>query len=97
MDFLKEAQEAVGNISKDYNKENVYSSSFFISLLSEQVGQVAEKYVHKGREAAGIEVDVADVIVCCLAFMNWLSKDASTSFEKALRKHKARLASLQAT
>jgi hypothetical protein len=37
------------------------------------------------------------VIVCCLAFMNWLGKDASTSFEKALRKHKARLASLQAT
>jgi len=96
MNYLKEAQEEVGRISKEYNKENVYSSSFFISLITEQVGQVAEKYVHKGREAPGIEVDVADIILCCLAFMNWLDKDASTSFDKALRKHKARIKSLRA-
>ena len=91
---MKEAQEEVGKISKEVNRESVYSSSFFISLLAEQLGQVAEKYVHTGREAPGIEVDVADIIVCCLAFLNWLDKDASPSFDKALKKHRARLKAL---
>jgi len=92
---LKVAQEEVRKISKLYNAKSVYTSAFFITLIEEQLGQVAEKYLHKGRGARGIEVDIADVIVCSLAYLNWLKKDASAAFMKALAKHKARIEALQ--
>jgi len=54
----------------------------------EQLGQVAHAYIHDGRYAKHIEEDIADVILCCLAYMNWLDRDASAAFEKSLAKHK---------
>lgn len=95
MQCLKEAQDEVLRISKKYNEKSVYTSAFFVTLIEEQLGQVAEKYLHQGREAPGIEVDIADIIVCSLAYLNWLGKDASAAFTKALEKHRARLKSLQ--
>jgi NTP pyrophosphatase (non-canonical NTP hydrolase) len=85
--MLKEAQEAIKRISYDAHKKEVFTSSFFITLLAEQVGQVAEKYVAEGRLGKNIEVDIADVIVVSLAYLNWLEKDGSEAFKKSLEKH----------
>jgi NTP pyrophosphatase (non-canonical NTP hydrolase) len=85
--MLKEAQDAVKRISYDVHKKEVFTSSFFITLLTEQVGQVAEKYIAEGRMGRDIEVDIADVIVVSLAYLNWLEKDGSEAFKKALEKH----------
>lgn len=85
--MLKEAQEAVKKISYEAHKKEVFTSSFFITLLTEQVGQVAEKYMGEGRFGKNIEVDIADVIVVSLAYLNWLEKDAAEAFKKSLEKH----------
>ncbi len=86
--MLKDAQEAVRQISGEFHKKTVTTSAFFHSLLAEQLGQVAHSYFHRGREAPDIEVDIADVALCCLAYLNWLGKDASEAFAKSLEKHK---------
>jgi len=85
--MLKEAQEKVKRISYEAHKKEVFTSSFFIALLAEQVGQVAEKYITEGRLGKNIEVDIADIIVVGLAYLNWLEKDASEAFRKSLEKH----------
>ena len=85
---LKEAQTRVKEISYEAHKEKVYTSAFFTTLLTEQVGQIAEKYLEEGRYGKDIEVDATDVILVCLAYLNWLEKDASLSFERSLEKHK---------
>jgi NTP pyrophosphatase (non-canonical NTP hydrolase) len=85
--MLKDAQEAVKRISYETHKKEVFTSSFFITLLAEQVGQVAEKYMEGGRHAKDIEVDIADIIVVSLAYLNWLEKNATEAFKKALEKH----------
>jgi len=84
---LKEAQETVKNISYEVHKTQVFTSSFFIALMAEQVGQVAHKYIHEGRHAKEIEVDIADVILAGLTYLNWLEKDATEAFKKSLEKH----------
>ncbi|MFP3985626.1 MAG: hypothetical protein ACLFU9_06655 [Candidatus Bathyarchaeia archaeon] len=86
--MLSEAQEAVRRISYDPHKKEVFTSSFFVALLTEQIGQVAEKYLADGRQGKDIEVDIADVVVVCLAYLNWLEKDAAEAFSKALEKHR---------
>ncbi len=85
--MLKEAQDAVKKISYEAHKQEVFTSSFFITLFAEQVGQVAEKYMTGGRLGKEIEVDITDVIVVSLAYLNWLEKDASEAFKKSLEKH----------
>ena len=85
--MLEEAQHAVKLISGKVHKKKVKTSAFFITLLSEQLGQVAKRYIYGGRKAEKIEVDIADLIVTSLAYLNWLGKDASSAFEKALDKH----------
>lgn len=86
--MLKEAQEAVKKISYESHKKEVFTSSFFVTLLAEQVGQVAEKYMEEGRFGEEIEVDIADIILVSLAYLNWLEKDATEAFKKSLEKHK---------
>lgn len=85
--MLKEAQETVKKVSYASHKKEVFTSSFFIALLAEQVGQVAEKYMKEGRLGKDIEVDIADIVVVSLAYLNWLEKDASEAFRKSLEKH----------
>ena len=85
--MLREAQEAVKKISYEVHKKEIFTSSFFIALLAEQVGQVAEKYIAEGRCGKDIEVDIADVIVVSLAYLNWLEKNVPEAFRKALEKH----------
>ena len=85
--MLKEAQEKVKKISYEAHKKEVFTSSFFITLLTEQVGQVAEKYINEGRCGKNIEVDIVDVIVVSLAYLNWLEKDTTEAFKKSLEKH----------
>jgi len=84
---LKEVQDAVKKISYEAHKKEVFTSSFFVALLAEQVGQVAEKYIAEGRLGKDIEVDIADIIVVSLAYLNWLEKDASEAFRKSMEKH----------
>lgn len=85
--MLKEAQDAVRKISYEAHKKEVFTSSFFITLLTEQVGQVAEKYVDEGRFGKDIEVDIGDIIIVSLAYLNWLEKDATEALKKSLEKH----------
>jgi len=85
---LKDAQEAVRKISGEYHKKHATTSAFYHSLLVEQLGQVAHSYMHEGRHAKGIDVHIADVILCSLAYLNWLDEDASAAFRKSLEKHK---------
>jgi len=87
-EVMKQAQESVRKISGDFQKKGVTTSAFFHSMIAEQFGQVAHSYMHGGRHAKDIDVDIADVILCCLAYLNWLDKDASAAFEKTLQKHK---------
>jgi len=84
---LKEAQELVRKISYETHKSKVFTSAFFVTLMAEQMGQVAEKYMDQGRHAKDIEVDVTDVILVCLAYLNWLETDATRAFNKSLVKH----------
>jgi len=84
---LKEAQELVRKISYEAHKSKAYTSAFFVTLMAEQVGQVAEKYMNQGRHAKDIEVDITDVILVCLAYLNWLETDATKAFNKSLAKH----------
>jgi len=93
--MLKQAQDAVRAISDDFHKRTVTTSAFFHSLLAEQFGQVAHSYFHGGREAKDIGVDIADVVLVCLAYLNWLGKDASAAFERSLEKHKRVVESLK--
>ncbi len=86
--MLEEAQTKVKEVSYNIHKEKVYTSAFFVTLLAEQIGQVAEKYLEEGRRGEDIEVDITDVILVCLAYLNWLGKDASSGFERSLEKHK---------
>jgi len=90
--MLKEAQEKVKKISYAAHKKEVFTSSFFITLLAEQVGQVAEKYIKEGRLGKDIEVDITDVIVVSLAYLNWLEKDSPEAFRKSLEKHEKAIA-----
>jgi len=90
--MLKQAQEAVKKISYEAHKKTVFTSSFFVTLLAEQLGQVAEKYIEEGRLSKGIEVDIADLVVVSLAYLNWLQKDASEAFGKSLEKHEKAVA-----
>jgi len=85
---LQAAQEAVKAISYDTHKTQVFTSSFFITLMAEQLGQVSHKYIHEGRHAKDIEVDITDVVLAGLAYLNWLEKDATQAFLKSLEKHK---------
>ncbi len=85
---LKEAQTRVKEISYEAHREGVYTSAFFTTLLVEQIGQVAEKYLEEGRYGKDIDVDITDVILVCLAYLNWLGKEASPGFERSLEKHK---------
>lgn len=85
--MLKEAQEMVKRISYEAHKKEVFTSGFFITLLTEQIGQVAEKYIAEGRFGKDIEVDIADIVVVSLAYLNWLGKDATEAFKKSLEKH----------
>lgn len=85
--MLEEAQEEVEKISKEFHKETVYTSAFFHSLLLEQLGQATHSYMTEGRNSEEIPEDIGDVIVCCLAYYNWLDKDASEAFECSLKKH----------
>ncbi|MDI6905159.1 MAG: hypothetical protein QMD13_06705 [Candidatus Bathyarchaeia archaeon] len=85
--MLKEAQDAVKKISYEAHKKEVFTSSFFVTLLTEQVGQVAEKYIDEGRFGKDIEVDIGDIIIVSLAYLNWLEKDATEAFKKSLEKH----------
>lgn len=91
---LGEAQGRIREISERYDKEMVYSSAFFITLLNGQLGSVATKYLSDGRRAENMEVDIADILVCSLAYLNWLGKDATEAFLKSLQKHEAKLADL---
>jgi NTP pyrophosphatase (non-canonical NTP hydrolase) len=93
--MLKDAQVAVAKISGDNSKKWVKTSTFYHSLISEQLGQVAHSYIHRGRYAKDIDVDVADVILCCLAYLNWLDKDASAAFKKSMQKHKRVIEALE--
>ncbi len=88
---LKEAQESVKQISFETHKTQVFTSSFFIALMAEQVGQVAHKYIHEGRHAKELEVDICDIVLVGLAYLNWLEKDASEAFQRSLEKHRKAL------
>ncbi|MFH1821986.1 MAG: hypothetical protein ABH852_06075, partial [Methanobacteriota archaeon] len=71
-----------------YSKKVVTTSAFYHSLILEQLGQVAHSYMHSGRYAKDMEEDIADVILSCLAYLNWLDRDAFAAFKKSLVKHK---------
>ncbi|NWF86314.1 hypothetical protein HXY32_00630 [Candidatus Bathyarchaeota archaeon] len=75
MQMLSEPKKK--RISYEANTKEIFTSNFFITLLAEQVGQIAEKYVAEGWFGKDIEVDIADVIVASLAYLNWLEKDAA--------------------
>ena len=85
--MLSDAQKEVEKISGDFHKRTVTTSAFFFALLMEQIGQCARKYIHEGREAKSLSEDVADIMVGCFCYLNWLDKDANKAFENALKKH----------
>jgi len=93
--MLNDAQEEVRKISGEYHKKYATTPAFYHSLIVEQLGQVAHSYMHEGRHAKDINVDIADVILCCLAYLNWLDEDASAAFKKSLEKHRKKIEKLK--
>lgn len=93
--MLEKAQSAVKEISGDFHKKTAETSGFFYTLILEQLGKAAHKYMHEGRYAKDVELDIAAVILSCLAYLNWIDRDASKAFAKALEKHKKKVASLK--
>jgi hypothetical protein len=49
---------------------------------------VTERYLSEGRMAKDIDVDITDVLLVCLAYLNWLEQDATEAFAKSLDKYK---------
>ena len=88
MPLIKELQEKVREISGEFHKKTVWTSAFFYALLMEQIGQCAIKYMHNGRNAPGIDEDIADIIIACICYLNWLGIDAEEAVKKALEKHR---------
>lgn len=86
--MIREAQEAVRDVSGDFHKRTVTTSAFFFALLMEQIGQCARKYIHEGREAEGMPEDIMDIVIACLCYLNWLDSDAEKAFDSALEKHR---------
>lgn len=85
---LQECQDLVKQVSYEIQKKEVFTSSFFITRLASEVGQVAEKYLSEGRMAKNMDVDIIDIILVCLAYLNWLEEDATKAFAKSLDKYK---------
>jgi len=85
---LQECQDLVKQVSYEIQKKEVFTSSFFITRLASEVGQVAEKYLREGRITKDIDVDITDIILVCLAYLNWLEEEATKAFAKSLDKYK---------
>lgn len=75
-------------VSYQIQKKEVFTSSFFITRLLFEAGQVTERYLSEGRMAKDIDVDITDVLLVCLAYLNWLEQDATEAFAKSLDKYK---------
>jgi NTP pyrophosphatase (non-canonical NTP hydrolase) len=93
--MLEDVAEEINKISGEFHKQKVEHFAFFISLLSEELGQVSQKYMHEGRNAHNLEIDICDIIVVSIAALNWLGKDISQAMLNAIEKHRATIEKLK--
>ena len=59
-------------VALEVQKQKITTSAGFITLIAEQVGDIAKAYWHEGRESADIPEEVTDMIVVGLCYLNWL-------------------------
>jgi NTP pyrophosphatase (non-canonical NTP hydrolase) len=85
---LSELQEEIRKISGEFHKETVATGAFFYALLMEQIGQCARKFMHQGKETEDIAEDIADIVIACLCYLNWVGVDADKAWQRSFAKHR---------
>jgi hypothetical protein len=76
-------------VALEVHRQKITTSAGFITLIAEQIGDIAKAYWHEGREAVDIPEEVTDMIVVGLCYLNWLgltNEKIDTYFQNSLAK-----------
>jgi len=86
---LESAANLCREVALEVHRQKITTSAGFITLIAEQVGDIAKAYWHEGREAVDIPEEVTDMIVVGLCYLNWLglaNEKIETCFQNSLAK-----------
>jgi len=86
---LEDVVKRLSEVALAKHLTTVKTTAGFICLLTEQLGDVAKRYWHYGREAKELPTDVTDIIVQCVSMLNWLgysSAQISEAMEESIDK-----------
>ncbi len=88
---LESAVNLCREVAFEVQRQKITTSAGFITLIAEQVGDIAKAYWHEGREAVDIPEEVTDMIVVGLCYLNWLgltNEKIEACFQSSLAKLK---------
>jgi len=88
---LESAANLCRQMALEVQRQKITTSAAFITLIVEQVGDIAKAYWHEGREAADIPEEVTDMIIVGLCYLNWLglsNEKIENCFQNSLAKLK---------
>jgi len=86
---LESAANLCRKVAFEVQRQKITTSAGFITLIAEQVGDIAKAYWHEGREAVDIPEEVTDMIVVGLCYLNWLgltNEKIEACFQSSLAK-----------
>jgi len=86
---LESAANLCREVALEVHRQKITTSAGFITLIAEQVGDIAKAYWHEGREAVDIPEEVTDTIVVGLCYLNWLgltNEKIEACFQNSLAK-----------
>jgi len=86
---LESAANLCREAALEVHRQKITTSAGFITLIVEQVGDIAKAYWHEGREAVDIPEEVTDMIVVGLCYLNWLgltNEKIEACFQSSLAK-----------
>lgn len=81
--MIEEAVKKIYEVAAAKHKQQITTTAAFITLMTEQLGQVARTYWHIGKKAHTLPTDITDVIVQAICLLNWLGC-TETEIEEAL-------------
>jgi len=91
---LESAARLCREAALEVQRQKITTSAGFITLIAEQVGDIAKAYWHEGREAADIPEEVTDMIVVGLCYLNWLgltNENIERCFQNSVAKLKRQM------
>jgi hypothetical protein len=94
---LDDIANECGKIALDIHRHSIYTFAGFIALLTEQLGQVSQRYWHETTRSKensqkpnpDLATDICDVIVQCVCALNWLgfnNYDINIALNRSLEK-----------